>query len=258
MGLLRNVLSGVLLCAVVLPASGQVTFRQRGFDATIPGFGGYTPNSGGRLPSSNRGEPIRFRQGSFDTGLPPFRSYTPNRSGRLNFSTRGPPTLRQGGADTVLPPFGLLDPQAAARLQFAKQKGVGRDLDRAPAQPQQGDEVEDEADNGNVLPGQLPANLPLTRRFGRGGAGGNRVAPNLAPAAPAIQPRVGDRVNAEKPSTNVRELRRQKAIDRLVKAAQSAEAAGRTAQAKMYYRMAIKRSPKDLQSELTQRLQALE
>ena len=107
-------------------------------------------------------------------------------------------------------------------------------------------------------PSQLPANLPLTRRFGRGGVGANRVAPNLVPAAPIVQPRVGDQVDAEKPSANVRELRRQKAIDRLVKAAQSAEVAGRIAQAKMYYRMAIKRSPKELQSELMQRLQELE
>ena len=60
MGLRRNLLIGVLLCGVALPASGQVTFRQRGFDATIPDFGGYTPNGGGRLPSSNRGGPIRL------------------------------------------------------------------------------------------------------------------------------------------------------------------------------------------------------
>lgn len=260
MGLRRNLLIGVLLCGVALPASGQVTFRQRGFDATIPDFGGYTPNGGGRLPSSNRGGPIRFPQGSFDTGLSPFKSYTSNRSGRSGFSTRGPATLRQGGAGTGLPSFGLLDPQAAARLQFAKQKGVGRDVGRAPDQPHQGDEVNDEADSGKVPPGQLPANLPLTRRFGRGGVGANRVAPNLVPAAPIVQPkpRVGDQVDAEKPSANVRELRRQKAIDRLVKAAQSAEVAGRIAQAKMYYRMAIKRSPKELQSELMQRLQELE
>lgn len=192
------------------------------------------------LSSSAAQAQISFRQGGFDTAIPAFGGYNPSSAGRAAFSNQSRAlSFRQGSFDATLPPFGGYSPNSGARLSFSN---------RGPAMLRQG------TANGTLPPfGGFTPNA--VARLQNRPAQAAQIAPVPA-ARPAIQA-VEPVANGTNQAANVQQTRRSRAIAKLVQKAEAAAAAQRIGQARMYYRMALKRATPETEAAILAGIDAL-
>jgi hypothetical protein len=164
--------------------------------------------------------------GSNNTVLPPFGGYTPGAGATIRFSNRGNFSLRQGSAPLALPPFGRYVPGTGATFSYSLPRRASNRSNQAGL------------------------------RGAPGNAGANQAAVRAAPAhANAVAN--GQARNQAGRGQTVRDQRRQRAAEDLLRKGQRAEADGNLALARSYYQRGLKRDAPGVNETLRKQLAAI-
>jgi hypothetical protein len=202
------------------------TFQQGSSAAAVPPFGGFDVNSGATAAFSTQSGSFFFRQGSAGAALPPFGGFVPGEEASFSFGRAG-----AGGSGSI-------------RL-FAGQGNSASSTSQSAAVT---------VPNGGF--GALSSGTFRPFVTGFVPFVGSYVPGDL-PAANGLDPRNGV-ANADwQIAGQVRDARREAAVQRLMERAERAEMAGNRRTARKFYAMAFRQATGATRATLEERIRRL-